>query len=251
MVRNASYMANGIDIPLLCDSDQGFGNAINVRRTVQVFIRAGASGIHIEDQVAPKRCGFVKGKEVIPLEEAVGKYRAASDARRELDPDFVLVSRCDARGAPGGTVEDVIERLRAYKEAGVDVLYFEGPQSMEELEMVRNSVEGPLISTLGFIKPSPTVEAMEAMGLAAAFFPGLIASPGLTASWDFAHDFQGRGVVALNELSERNQNHAMANFGMFDLMGFPQVREWEELYLPKEQVEAKYATSSGLYDPGR
>lgn len=250
MVRNAQYMANSIDIPLLCDSDQGFGNAINVRRTVQAFIRAGAAGIHIEDQVAPKRCGFVKGKEVIPLDEAVGKYRSAVDAKNELDPDFVIISRCDARGSAGGTIEDVIVRLKAYKEAGVDVLYFEGPQSLEELLQVREAVEGPLISTLGFIDPAPTVEAMGNLGLAAAFFPGLIASPGLAASWDFAHDFMERGVEALNERSTLYKNHPMSNFGMFDLMDFPKIREWEERYLPKELVETKYATSSGLYDPG-
>ena len=125
MVENAGRMAAAISIPLISDSDQGFGNAINVRRTVQSFIRAGVAGIHIEDQPFPKRCGFVKGKEVISLEEALGKYRAAVDARNELDPDFVIIARCDARGASGGSLEETIERLRAYKLVGVDVLYAE------------------------------------------------------------------------------------------------------------------------------
>ena len=121
---------------------------------------------------------------------------------------------------------------------------------MEEFVQVREAVAGPLISTLGFIDPAPTVEAMGNLGLAAAFFPGLIASPGLAASWDFAHDFMERGVEALNERSTLYKNHPMSNFGMFDLMDFPKIREWEERYLPKELVETKYATSSGLYDPG-
>jgi 2-methylisocitrate lyase-like PEP mutase family enzyme len=153
MVENAGRMAQAVSIPLLSDSDQGFGNAVNVRRTVQSFIQAGVAGIHIEDQMAPKRCGFVKGKELISLEEAAGKYRAAVDAKMELDPDFVIVARCDARTAVGGGMEEVIVRLKAYKRAGVDVLYFEAPQSREEIEEVRAEVEGPLMATLAALNP--------------------------------------------------------------------------------------------------
>ena len=109
MVQNAGRMANAISLPLISDSDQGFGNAVNVRRTVQSFIQAGVAGIHIEDQPFPKRCGFVKGKEIIPLEEAVGKYRAAVEAKRELDPDFVIIARCDARTAVGGGLEEALD----------------------------------------------------------------------------------------------------------------------------------------------
>ena len=106
MVMNAGYMAQAVDIPLVSDADTGYGNAVNVRRTVHAFIRAGVAGIHIEDQVAPKRCGFVAGKQVIPIDEAVGKYRAAVDARNELDEDFIIIARTDSRGAVGGTLED-------------------------------------------------------------------------------------------------------------------------------------------------
>ena len=95
---------------MLVDGDTGFGNAINARRTVSEVIRAGAAGIFIEDQVAPKRCGFVKGKELIDIEEAVGKYRAACDVRDELDPDFIVMARSDARGAVGGSLQELIER---------------------------------------------------------------------------------------------------------------------------------------------
>jgi len=98
-------MAAAVDIPVISDADQGFGNAINVRRTVASFIRAGVAGIHIEDQPMPKRCGRVLGTTVIPVEEAVGKYQAAVDAKRYLDPGLVVIARCDARGAAGGTVE--------------------------------------------------------------------------------------------------------------------------------------------------
>ncbi|MBI4234262.1 MAG: isocitrate lyase/PEP mutase family protein [Chloroflexi bacterium] len=248
MVQNAGRMANAITIPLISDSDQGFGNAINVRRTVQAFIQAGVSGIHIEDQPFPKRCGFVKGKEIIPLEEAVGKYRAAVDAKRELDPDFVIIARCDARTAVGGGFEEALTRLKAYKKAGVDVVYFEAPQSLEEVKIARRELEGPMIATLIAINPQPTLAEMQKMGLAAAFYPGLAAFPGIIASWDFLQDFQKRGVQAEREFIERTKSHPLGGLRLFDLVGFPQVREWEEKYLPQEQL-AKYEKSIGLYDP--
>jgi 2-methylisocitrate lyase-like PEP mutase family enzyme len=248
MVQNAGRMANAISIPLVSDSDQGFGNAINVRRTVQAFIQAGVAGIHIEDQPFPKRCGFVKGKEIIPLEEAVGKYRAAVDAKRELDPDFVIIARCDARTAVGGGLEEALTRLKAYKKAGVDVLYFEAPQSLAEVKIARQELEGPLIATLVAINPSPTLEEMEKLGLAAAFYPGLAALAGMIASWDFLQDFHKRGVQAEREFIQRTKDHPLGGLRFFDLVGFPKVREWEEKYLPKEQL-TKYEKSLGLYDP--
>src|SRR5439155_1619494 len=102
MHLNARYIAGAVRAPVIADADNGYGNAINVIRTVREYIGTGVAGIHIEDQAIPKRCGHVAGRRVIPLEEAVGKYRAADAVRRELDPDFVLIARTDARGARGG-----------------------------------------------------------------------------------------------------------------------------------------------------
>jgi 2-methylisocitrate lyase-like PEP mutase family enzyme len=246
MVENAGRMANAIRIPLISDSDQGFGNAINVRRTVQSFIRAGVAGIHIEDQPFPKRCGFVKGKEVVSLEEALGKYRAAVDARNELDPDFVIIARCDARGAAGGSLEETIERLRAYKQTGVDVLYPEALTNRDEVRAVRAAIDGPMMGTLGFLTPPPSLDELQALGYAAAFYPGLIAGAGLRASWEYAHDFKARGVQAEADWAAREWKYPMPH--MFDLVGFPQVAEWEQKYLPAAWLE-KYETSIGGYDP--
>jgi 2-methylisocitrate lyase-like PEP mutase family enzyme len=246
MVENAGRMANAVSIPLVSDSDQGFGNAINTRRTVQAFIRAGVAGIHIEDQTFPKRCGFVKGKELISIEEAVGKYRAAVDAKKELDADFVIIARCDARGAHGGSIEETIRRLRAYKEAGVDVLYAEALTSREEIRMVRAAVDGPLIGTLGYLDPQPSLEEVHELGYSAAFYPGLIAGAGLRASWEFAHDFRARGVEAQREWQASTSKYPMPH--MFDLVGFPQVAVLEEKYLPPEWLH-KYEDSIGGYDP--
>src|SRR5207344_1915060 len=104
MHLNARYIANAVAVPVIADADNGYGNAINVMRTVREYIQTGVAGIHLEDQVIPKRCGHVAGRRVIALEEAVGKYRAAARARDEVDPDFVLIARTDARGAHGGSL---------------------------------------------------------------------------------------------------------------------------------------------------
>lgn len=249
MVENAKRMANAINIPLLADTDQGFGNAINVRRSIQSFIQAGVAGVHLEDQVAARRCGFVLGKEVVSIEEAVGKYRAAIDAKKELDPDFVIVARCDARNAVGGGLDEVIRRLKAYEKAGVDVLYFEAPQTREEIKAVRAEVKGPLMCTLSAIDPPPSVEEQQELGLSAAFYPRLMMEAGCVASWDYATDFLKRGVQAHIEFRERYKNHPAALYQLFDLVGFPKVREMEEKYLPPEALK-KYEKSMGLYEPG-
>ena len=247
MVENAGRMANAISIPLISDSDQGFGNAVNTRRTVESFIRAGVAGIHIEDQPMPKRCGAVVGKQVVSLEEAVGKYRAAVDAKNELDPDFVIIARCDARGAAGGSLEETITRLNSYKEAGVDVLYFEMPLSLDECRAVRAAVRGPLMGTMGWFEPPPSVEDLQEIGYSCAFYPGLLFHVSYAAAWEYARDFKKRGYEAEMEWRNRPAEYPMPHF--YDLTGFPKVYEWEEKYLPSEDVKEKYETSVGDYDP--
>ena len=130
-------VCRSVAIPVLVDIDTGFGNALNVRRTVDEVIRAGAAGLFLEDQLAPKRCGWVKGKELVSIEEAVGKYRAACDVRDDLDENFVVMARTDARTAAGGSFEEVVRRGRAYLEAGADVLYVEALQNRDEVREIR------------------------------------------------------------------------------------------------------------------
>jgi 2-methylisocitrate lyase-like PEP mutase family enzyme len=248
MVENASRMANAVSIPVISDADQGYGNAINVHRTVQEFLRAGVAGIHIEDQPMPKRAGNVAGKVLVSIEEAEGKIRAAVDAKNELDPDFVIIARCDARRAAGGSLEEVVRRVRAYRKAGADVLYVEQPESLEECRVIRKSFEGPLIVTTGLMKPSPTISQMEDVGCAAVFFSGLMVTAGLRATWDFAHEFRKRGPAAWDELVRAPSKYKMPN--MFDLVGFPEVFEWERKYLPAEETRQRYKSSKGNYGPG-
>ena len=131
MVVNAGHIVRSVDLPVIADADTGYGNAINVTRTVRNFEAAGVAGIHIEDQVSPKRCGHVAGKTLVSLEEAVGKLRAALDARK--DEDFLIIARTDAIAAQGGGLEEAIRRGKAYAEAGCQMVWCEFPSTDMEI----------------------------------------------------------------------------------------------------------------------
>jgi 2-methylisocitrate lyase-like PEP mutase family enzyme len=133
MVSRAAALASVIgDLPLIADADTGYGNPLNVRRTIQEYERAGVAAVHIEDQIWPKKCGHMEGKQVIPQDEMVQKVRAAVDARR--DPDFVIIARTDANAVNG--LEDALRRGKAYREAGADIVFIEAPRSVEELRII-------------------------------------------------------------------------------------------------------------------
>ena len=134
MHTNARWIANAVSIPVIADADNGYGNAVNVTRTVREYIQTGVAAIHLEDQSLPKRCGHVAGRQVISRAEAAGKIRAADAVRRQIDPDFVLIARSDARGAVGGSLDDAIDRVNAYLDAGADLGFVEGPTSVAEVE---------------------------------------------------------------------------------------------------------------------
>ena len=131
MVQNARYIADAVEIPVISDADTGYGNPLNVYRTVKEYESAGVAAIHIEDQLFPKKCGFFDGKEVIPPEEMVEKLRAAQDARS--DPDFTIIARCDAYAVKGW--EDTVQRCNAYVEAGADMVFVDGIKSVDDLNM--------------------------------------------------------------------------------------------------------------------
>ncbi len=139
---NARYIAGAVKVPVIADADTGFGNAINVVRTVEEYIRSGLAGMHLEDQVAPKRCGHVAGREVVDRTEAVGKMRAAHATRQALDPEFVLIARTDSRGAHGGSLDEAIWRANALLDAGADLAFVEGPKDMGEVERIASAGGG-------------------------------------------------------------------------------------------------------------
>ena len=125
VARIASMVASAVDVPIIADADDGYGNALSTMRTVQEMIKTGVAGIHLEDQRSPKRCGHIAGKTIVSREEALGKYRAAIDVRDRLDPDFFILARTDAYGAVGGSMEEAIARGRMYADAGVDSVWAE------------------------------------------------------------------------------------------------------------------------------
>jgi isocitrate lyase len=125
VTKAASMTASAVEIPIIADADDGYGNALSTMRTVQEFIKTGVAGIHLEDQRFPKRCGHIAGKTILPRDEAVGKFRAAVEERDRLDPEFVIIARTDAFGAVGGSLEEAVWRGRAYADAGVDLVWCE------------------------------------------------------------------------------------------------------------------------------
>ena len=131
MVANLGYITEGVDVPVIADADTGYGNAINVQRTVREYESAGAAAMHLEDQVFPKRCGFFEGKQCVPMEEHVQKIRAALDARS--DPGLVIIARTDAV-APNGW-EDAIRRAEAYRAAGADLVFVDGIKSVDDMDI--------------------------------------------------------------------------------------------------------------------
>jgi 2-methylisocitrate lyase-like PEP mutase family enzyme len=172
MVANASRIANSIGIPLISDSDTGFGNELNVFRTVQEFERAGVAAIHIEDQVFPKKCGHLDNKELVSREDFIAKIRAASAARRTKD--FCIIARTDSRAVVG--LDEAVERANAALAAGADVAFVEAPQTMAEIEAVPRRVKGPCLLNIvrGGKTPEIELETAERMGYAIAIVPGLL-----------------------------------------------------------------------------
>jgi 2-methylisocitrate lyase-like PEP mutase family enzyme len=169
-IERAVQVVAAIKIPIIADADTGYGNAVNLVRTVREFERAGVAAIHIEDQITPKRCGHLDGKEVIPLTEMEMKLEAALKAR--TDPDFCIIARTDARGVNG--FDDAIQRARAFAKLGVDAIFVEAPQSEEELaEIPRRVPDIPLLVNVfkGGKTPMLPMERLEKMGYRIAIYP--------------------------------------------------------------------------------
>jgi 2-methylisocitrate lyase-like PEP mutase family enzyme len=170
MVDAARRIVSAVGVPVIADADTGYGNALNVIRTVREYERAGVAGIHLEDQVAPKRCGHFAGKQVVSAETMVDRIRAAVAAR--TDPDFVLIARTDVRAAEG--VDAAIERGRRYREAGADVLFIEALQSEREIEKVAGALrEMPLLFNWaeGGRTPPTELDRLRELGFSIVIFP--------------------------------------------------------------------------------
>jgi 2-methylisocitrate lyase-like PEP mutase family enzyme len=242
MHMNARYIANAVDVPVIADADNAYGNAINVIRTVHEYIQTGVAAIHIEDQIIPKRCGHVAGRRVIPIDEAVGKYRAAVSARDEMDPDFMIVARTDARGAHGGSMDDAINRANAYLDAGADMAFVEGPTSVAEVERICKEVKGPIFYNQTGVSPRFTIAEMAELGIALTILPGALLRATMQTLYDFSKDLYDNGPDAEVRFAAKFKDHPVGDFHTF--AGFDQIREWEEAFLVPEELE-KYEDSVG------
>lgn len=215
MVMKAGYIADAVRVPVISDADTGYGNAINVMRTVRQFERAGVAAIHIEDQVAPKRCGHVTGKQVIPVEEAAGKIRAAVEAR--TDPDFVIIARTDSRAVNG--FEDAVRRGRAYMEAGADVIFPEALESREEFAAYAREVDAPLLANMTEFGKSPYISAQELaeMGYKVVIFPTTAVRVALKAVLELYSELKRTGTQtgSLDRMLTRQQYYDLIDYGRY------------------------------------
>ncbi len=227
MSQHAHRVASCINIPLITDADTGFGNAVNVRHTVQEFEAAGVAGIHIEDQVSPKRSGHMAGaREVIEFGEAVRKIEAAVAARR--DPDFIIIARTDA--APGLGLDEAIKRAQAFRKAGADICFVEvktTPDVLESLRRVTEEVDAPCLvnvdggGKLGQLRK----EQLEAAGLRMAIYPGLGRYAAGFAVREALQVLKRDGDI--NALNDRMLTMQQYN----EILDAEDFREWESKYL--------------------
>ncbi|HEY3196482.1 MAG TPA: oxaloacetate decarboxylase [Nitrospirales bacterium] len=226
MVSTARRVCASVKIPVIIDADTGYGNALNVIRTVNELIEAGAAGMFLEDQVWPKRCGHMKGKRVIPADEHAQKIRAAVDARGKRD--FFIVARTDARQV--NNIDDAIARCRRYKEAGADGLFVEAPRSKEELARIAKDLPGPLVANMleGGVTPLLTKDELEQIGFQ------LIVCP-LTALYASAKAMQDMFTLIKTAGTTRDALDRLLPFQQFnDLIGLKDYYALDEKYRTKD-----------------
>jgi methylisocitrate lyase len=221
-VNEARTIARATSLPLLCDADTGFGEALNVERTVQLFEEAGVAGIHLEDQVLPKRCGHLSGKSLIPAEAMAAKIRAAVAAKR--DADFVIIARTDARGASG--FDDAVRRAKLYLQAGADAIFPEALESPDEFAAFAKAVPAPLLANNTEFGRSPnlTVEAFGALGYCMVLFPLTAFRAALKSARDTLAD-----IKTLGHQRDRLQQ-MLTRAELYDLLGYSDYEARDRTY---------------------
>jgi 2-methylisocitrate lyase-like PEP mutase family enzyme len=215
-----------------------------VRRMVRECIRRGIAGVRIDDQpIEGKRKTQSAGVEVVPLEQAIARYRAAVDMKNELDPDFVVMAQCYARDAANGGLDDALSRLKAYRaEAGVDWVQLESPHSVEEIKLARAAVDAPFSFMKGRVGRYLGLDEHLALGVTIAWYPSFTHHVTWAALWDFMTAFQDRGVAAWEEFtdSRRDRPYPFPEVPA-DGEGAEKQRALEERYLP-DAAQQKYRT---------
>ena len=219
-----------VGIPVMADADTGYGNSINAMHVTREFIKAGAAGMNIEDQVFPKRCGHLEGKQIIPIEEMVMKIKACKAVKDEIDPDFVINARTDAIAVHG--IEEAIKRGNAYAEAGADLIFVEAPRSIDQIEQAVKEIKAPVSINLmdavvGGKTPLVPIEKLKELGVGRISIPVGPLFAAVKGMVNYLNEIQG------GKLAE-GRTDLVAAFSEFkDLVGFEQFRDLEKQYLPK------------------
>ena len=229
MVDNATRIVDASGLPVIADADTGYGNPINMRRTIRDYERAGVAGVHIEDQSWPKRCGHLAGKRVIPMAEMVAKIRAACDAR--ADVDFTIIARCDAIAVEG--LEAALERGERYREAGADMLFIEAPVGRAEVERVAKHFKGVLLLyNMAASGKTPDLPADELgrLGFKLAIYPNWIILAAIPAMQAMLRELKAKGSIA-------DIRGKVTTFKEFtEIAGLPEIQKLEERYgVPEDQ----------------
>lgn len=225
VLGTAKNIVNATNIPVICDTDTGYGNALNLMRTVREFERIGVAAIQIEDQVAPKKCGHIEGKRLVSKEEMVRKIEAFNYSKESTD--FVLIARTDAIAVHG--FDDAIDRARTYASAGADVIFVEAPRTIEEMKLIPKLLEGiPLLVNIvegGGKTPILPVKDLEAMGFRIAIFP--------ISAWVSAVKAMQRVLKILKEDGSTNKfsEHMVSFQEMFELVGLSHFKALEQKFL--------------------
>lgn len=211
-VTEARTIAQATTLPLVCDADTGFGEALNVERTVRLFEDAGVAGLHLEDQELPKRCGHLSGKSLISAEAMAAKIRAAAAARR--DPDFVLIARTDARGVTG--FDDAVRRAKLYLDAGADMIFPEAMESAEEFAAFARAVPVPLLANNTEFGRSPNLDlaTFGQLGYRLVLFPLTAFRAALKAARDTLADIQRLGH------QRERLPHMLTRAELYDLLNY-------------------------------
>jgi methylisocitrate lyase len=224
-------IVRAVDVPVMADGDTGYGNALNVYRTIQDFEEAGAASINLEDQVFPKKCGHMKGKAVISADEMVNKIKAAVDAR--CDPDFVICARTDAIAAFG--IDEAIHRANLYAEAGADLVFVEAPTSREMITRIASEVKAPISINLAIDGKTPEMEwkDLEEMGVARVSVGGsyFIAAQAFKKAHE---ELLSKGTLA------DDSGLIMLRNEYYELVKMPFWMELEQRYLSKEELNDRY-----------
>lgn len=224
MVERVRYIAHAVGIPIFADGDTGYGGIVNVQRTVREYIWAGASGMFIEDQVWPKRCGHLEGKELISKEEMIGKIKAAYDVKMEEDSDFILGARTDAIAVEG--FYEAIERANAYIDAGVDFIFLDAPETEKQVEEIPKLVNAPSMLNLieGGKTPLFTFREVEEMGYKILAIPLTALYSGTKAALEALKDLKSRGAL------EKDQRKFLTFSEFGEIVGISEVLETEKKY---------------------